>query len=129
LGLYQPLFDRRLELISGASAPTPAEIAAGEEVSKKDDPEYTPLPPAEANAAPVGAGIPEFWLTALRNHLGINELITERDGAALKSLVDIKVSYDVGDKGTGFVLMFEFAPNEFFEEKVLTKTYVYKVRC
>ena len=39
-------------------------------------------------------GIPEFWLTAIKNHPLINEMLTgEQDEEALKHLVDIKTHY------------------------------------
>jgi hypothetical protein len=38
-------------------------------------------------------GIPDFWLTALRNHPGLAELITERDAEALAFLQDVTLEY------------------------------------
>jgi len=123
LELQKPLYDRRHAIITGAAQPTPEEIAAGEAQSQKDDPEYTPLPADSTNTA----AIPEFWLTALRNHIGLAELITERDAAALKHLTDIRVSYlPTTDQKPGFKLSFYFSPNEFFENEVLEKTYLYQ---
>ncbi|KIJ44587.1 hypothetical protein M422DRAFT_30291 [Sphaerobolus stellatus SS14] len=134
---YAPLFDRRREITLGHSAPTSAEIAAGEEESRKDDGEdYTPLPAPAAGTLSTnltkenpGAGIPEFWLTALRNHIGLADLITERDADALKHLVDIRVSYlpeKEGDAAMGFKLTFFFSPNDFFTNETLTKSYIYR---
>lgn len=41
-------------------------------------------------------GVPQFWLTALRNHVELQALITERDEEALAYLTDIRyVCYDV----------------------------------
>ncbi|EMD41287.1 hypothetical protein CERSUDRAFT_127939 [Gelatoporia subvermispora B] len=123
LELQKPLYDRRQAIVSGAAPPTPEEIAAGEAQSQKDDPEYTPLP-SDSTAA---SAIPEFWLTALRNHLGLAELITDRDAAALKHLTDIRVSYlPTTDAKPGFKLQFFFSPNEFFENDMLEKTYLYQ---
>ncbi|GJJ09025.1 hypothetical protein Clacol_003246 [Clathrus columnatus] len=132
MALFTPLFDRRVAIISGISAPTEDEIKAGEEQSAKDDPDYTPLPSLSAtaispslSAANPGMGIPEFWLTALRNHIGISELVTDRDAEALKQLTDIRVSYPSGEQ-LGFRIHFYFAPNDYFTDKELTKTYIYK---
>ena len=59
--------------------------------------------------------------------MGINELITDRDEAALKHLTDITMTYLPREKGTfGYTLGFHFEPNEFFEDSVLEKTYFYK---
>lgn len=91
----------------------------------KDDPEYTPL--EKEGKEPSPEGIPEFWLTALRNHIVLSELITDRDAAALKHLIDIRISYlPTNDPKPGFKLSFHFTPNEFFENEVLEKTYLYQ---
>jgi nucleosome assembly protein 1-like 1 len=109
--------------VSGKAKATSAEIAAGEEVSAKDDDEYTKLPSDSDETAPI----PEFWLTALRNHQGISELITDRDADALKHLTDIKVTYGAPDSRLGFTLTFYFEANEYFSNAQLTKSYIYKV--
>jgi len=89
----------------------------------KDDPLYTPLPSDEATPA----AIPEFWLTALRNHVGLSEIITERDAGALKNLIDIRLSYLPSDSPKpGFKISFIFSPNDYFENEVLDKTYLYQ---
>lgn len=126
LNLQKPLYERRNALIHGSSLATTEEIEAGEALSQKDDPDYTPLPKSEG-PTPSTAPIPEFWLTALRNHIGISELITDRDVGALKHLIDIQLSFlpDSDDK-PGFKLSFVFTPNEFFENTVLEKTYIYQ---
>lgn len=65
-------------------------------------------------------------MTTLKNHLGLSELITERDEEALKHLVDIRLEYPV-DK-PGFTLVFSFAKGAkaFFENEELEKTYYYQ---
>ncbi len=68
-------------------------------------------------------GIPEFWLSAMKNQISLAEMITDRDEAALKELTDIRMEYL--DK-PGFRLIFEFAENEFFTNKTITKTYFYQ---
>ncbi|RDB30100.1 Nucleosome assembly protein 1 [Hypsizygus marmoreus] len=126
LTLQKPLYERRHAIITGAVTPTAEEIAAGEQYSIKDDEEYTPLP---KDTPPSASGIPEFWLTALRNHVGLSELITDRDAAALKHLLDIRIEYlddKAADGKPGFKLLFVFSPNEYFENDVLEKTYVYQ---
>jgi nucleosome assembly protein 1-like 1 len=124
LELQKPLYERRHAIITGSSLPTPEEIEAGEKQSLKDDPDYAPL--AKENAGSASA-IPEFWLTALRNHPGLSELITDRDAAALKHLVDVNISYlPASDSKPGFKISFVFSPNEYFENEVLEKTYVYQ---
>jgi hypothetical protein len=70
--------------------------------------------------------VPQFWLTTLRNHAGINELITERDEKALEYLTNIRYEHIVGDK-LGFKIIFDFAENPYFTENRLEKAYYYQV--
>lgn len=93
----------------------------------KDDEDYIPVP--KENIVP--SAIPEFWLTALRNHIGLADLITERDEGALKHLLDIRLSYlNENEKEyegkPGFKITFIFSPNEFFENETLDKSYLYQ---
>lgn len=62
----------------------------------------------------------------MKNSMPLAETITDSDEEALKSLEDIRLSYLDGQ--AGFCLHFTFAPNDFFEDKELTKTYYYQVR-
>jgi len=132
------LYVRRRELIEGKTEPTEDEIEKGqkaeeedEELEKDDDEsepepiEHLPEPTAEEFAS-APKGIPEFWLTTLKNHVGMSDMITERDEEALKHLVDISVTYP--DDKPGFTLIFEFGPGAkaFFEQTTLTKTYYYQ---
>ncbi|GAW00114.1 NAP-domain-containing protein [Lentinula edodes] len=127
LALQKPLYERREAIINGSEKPTTEEITAGEQQSLKDDEDYTPVP--KENIVP--SAIPEFWLTALRNHIGLADLITERDEGALKHLLDIRLSYlNENEKEyegkPGFKITFIFSPNEFFENETLDKSYLYQ---
>lgn len=123
MSLATPLYERRQAIITGSTKPTLAEIEAGEAVSLKDDEDYKPLPKVTSESELVSSGIPEFWLTALRNHLGLSEMISDRDAEALKSLIDIKISYPT--EAPGFKITFVFKENDYFEGTILEKTYVY----
>jgi len=135
LELQKPMYERRQAIIIGTSLATSEEIAAGEAVSLKDDEAYTPL---SKEVPPSSNGIPEFWLTALRNHIGLGEIITERDAAALKHLIDVRIEHiniedadakqenaDEKQCKQGYKIIFEFSPNDFFENKILEKSYFY----
>ena len=129
---FAPLYQRRAEIIEGAKEPTDAEVEAGKasdsDVESEDEDEEEG---AKISEIPEGddnkdvAGIPAFWLTALRNHVPISETIEDRDEEALKALKDIKLSY-LDDK-PGFKLHFVFGKNDYFEDEELTKTYYYQV--
>ncbi|KAH8822618.1 NAP-domain-containing protein [Flagelloscypha sp. PMI_526] len=120
--LRQPLYTRRNELVHGIGAsPSKEEIDQGQSQSTKEDANYEPL---SLDVPDDGKGIPKFWLTALKNHLTLADIVTKKDEPALESLRDLRLAY-LDDKH-GFKLSFHFDPNEFFENEVLYKTYIYK---
>lgn len=137
---YRPLYERRAQIIAGSIEPSETEIAAGvkmaeeEEATDDEDEEEgeegvkksARVPPTAEELAKSPKGIPEFWVTALSNHLGISELITERDQAALKHLEDIRVSYLDGKPGFKLCFYFGAGAKEFFENEILEKTYYYQ---
>ncbi|KAK9764429.1 histone chaperone [Basidiobolus ranarum] len=122
LNLYSPLYTKRTQIINGKAEPSEEEVEAGkkadedlaQELAKKqeEDPEVQP------------SGVPEFWLTVLKNHIQLADLITTRDEAPLKHLVDVRLVYS--DDKLGFQIEFEFEENEWFTNQVLTKTYYYQ---
>lgn len=116
---FTPLYEKRAKIINGTSEPTEEEIKAGEE---DDEEEAEPAVKSEESTSDV-KGIPEFWLSAMKNQISLAEMITDRDEAALKDLTDVRMEYL--DK-PGFRLIFEFAENEFFSNKAITKTYFYQ---
>ncbi|KAF9316759.1 hypothetical protein BG003_001556 [Podila horticola] len=121
LALYTPLYEKRAEFVSGKTEPTEEEVQDGvsddeEEADDEDDKED------EKEIEKVD-GVPEFWLTALKNNPQFGDIITEKDEAVLKHLVDIRMAYF---EKPGFRLEFEFSPNDHFTNTVLTKTYFYQ---
>jgi nucleosome assembly protein 1-like 1 len=132
---FTPLYEKRAAIVNGQTEPSDEEVKAGE----KDEDEVAKNPEAEGpeggaqdsiadkaaetTAVESVAGIPEFWLSAMKNQISLAEMITDKDEAALKHLVDIRMEYL--DK-PGFRLIFEFADNDFFTNKVVTKTYFYQ---
>ncbi|GMI81298.1 NUCLEOSOME/CHROMATIN ASSEMBLY FACTOR GROUP A 02, nucleosome assembly protein 1;2 [Hibiscus trionum] len=105
--LYQPLYTKRYDIVNGVGEAdgTPNESALDQGEDK----------------AVVEKGVPEFWLTALKNNEVLSEEITERDEGALKYLKDIKW-YRIEDP-KGFKLEFYFDTNPYFKNTVLTKIY------
>ncbi|KAF3793299.1 Nucleosome assembly protein 1 [Nymphaea thermarum] len=110
--LYEPLYSKRYEIVNG--------VVDAESVKSE---------PAEENAAEDKAaegmlvlkGVPDFWLTAMKNNEVLAEEISERDEGALKYLKDIKWARI--DNPKGFKLDFFFDTNPYFKNSVLTKTY------
>ena len=119
---FTPLYQKRAQIVNGATEPTDEEVKVGEEDQEEDE-EATKVEKTEESTStePV-SGIPEFWLSAMKN-LSLAEMITDRDEAALKHLTDVQMEYL--DK-PGFRLIFQFAENEFFTNKTITKTYYYQ---
>lgn len=134
--LYQPLFDKRREFITGDVEPTDAESEwhsdeeeeeklAGDMKSKLVTDEKEKEEEAAAEE-PTPRGIPEFWFTIFRNVDMLSELVREYDEPILKHLQDIKVKFSDPGQPMSFVLEFHFEPNDYFTNAVLTKTYKMK---
>ncbi|WOO82498.1 Putative nucleosome assembly protein [Vanrija pseudolonga] len=129
LAKYNPLYERRQEIIAGKVEPTDEEVTEGQNADSddEDDEEEEGAHVTEITEDGKDAkvtGIPEFWLTALKNHIPVAETITDTDEEALQHLTDIRLSYL--DAQPGFKLHFTFSPNAFFEDAELTKTYYYQ---
>lgn len=121
---FTPLYEKRAKIVNGETEPTDAEVEAGKDDEDDEDGAEVEKPEAGESQVPEDAkGIPEFWLTAMRNQLSLAELITERDEEALKALTDIRMEYL---ERPGFRLIFEFAPNDFFTNTTISKTYFYR---
>ncbi|MCJ1292986.1 hypothetical protein MMC34_004539 [Xylographa carneopallida] len=124
---FTPLYEKRAKIINGAAEPSEEEVKAGEAEDEGEDDEdeagAKASAPSDSAVNDNVSGIPEFWLSAMKNQISLAELITDRDEVALKSLTDIRMEYL---EQPGFRLIFEFAPNEFFTNKVITKTYFYQ---
>ncbi|CAG8814674.1 18544_t:CDS:2, partial [Dentiscutata erythropus] len=131
LELYRPLYEKRLKVVRGECEPTKEEIEIGAtldeeqqtEIEENAQPEKNKVQENKESKKEPVKGIPEFWLTAMKNLGTIAEIITDRDEEALKHLIDIRMSYL---EKPGFQLEFEFEENRFFKNKTLTKTYYYQ---
>merc|ERR1712168_941607 len=147
--LFKPLYDKRMEIVNALYEPNEEEakwVEPGEEEeeNKAEDEEKSTEKNEEKSEDEKMAdsvmdqlkldentkGIPEFWLTAMRNVELIEEMIQEHDEPLLHHLTDVKLIFtgkkaDSTDDDTemGFVLEFHFSPNDFFTNTALTKTY------
>ncbi|KAG2411655.1 hypothetical protein HFD88_009211 [Aspergillus terreus] len=94
---YNPLYQQRFEIITGHTGPSQG---------------HEPL------------GIPDFWLTAMKNHPDIGLRINgDGDERALKYLTNIQVEHL---EDFDFALVFHFAQNEFFSNSALRATFFYQ---
>ncbi|OQO03642.1 hypothetical protein B0A48_10307 [Cryoendolithus antarcticus] len=123
---FTPLYEKRTKIVNGDLEPTEEEVKAGEAEDEDDEDDEDESKDEKAKADDKeGAdtkGIPEFWLSAMKNS-SLAETITDRDEEALKHLTDIRMEYL--DR-PGFRLIFEFAANDFFTNKTISKTYYYQ---
>ncbi|KAG5605645.1 hypothetical protein H5410_027137 [Solanum commersonii] len=105
---YKPLYTKRFEIVNGVIEVEGATIEAA-------------VADQQVDKDAVEKGVPDFWLTAMKNNEVLSEEITERDEEALKFLRDIKWSKI--DDPKGFKLEFFFETNPYFKNTLLTKTY------
>ncbi|KAL3901428.1 MAG: hypothetical protein SGCHY_000616 [Lobulomycetales sp.] len=126
---FAPFYAKRAKIVSGEYEPTAQEFSRKEkETAEEGDEAEEGKSFIVENKGPVIAeiddsivGIPEFWLTALKNTRYFQEEITDEDEPALRHLQDISLEYL--EEGLGFKLLFKFSENEYFSDQVLTKTY------
>lgn len=158
--LFKPLYEKRNDIINAVHEPTdeegkwvePGDDEEGEEKKEEGeekmntDDEKTEEEKTEQEkfAEEVKSklkldmdenakGIPEFWMTAMRNVELIGDMIQDHDEDILKHLTDVKLIFTgkKGDSSTdesemGFVLEFLFNQNDYFTNTALTKTYKMK---
>ncbi|KAM4818828.1 nucleosome assembly protein 1-like 2 [Thomomys bottae] len=98
-----------------------------EEVEEEEEAGGAAAPAGEENKEDP-KGIPDFWLTVLKNVEVLTPLIKKHDEPILKLLTDIKVKLSEPGEPLSFTLEFHFKPNEYFKNELLTKTYVLKSR-
>ncbi|KAI9790386.1 MAG: hypothetical protein M1816_005204 [Peltula sp. TS41687] len=121
---FTPLYEKRAKVVNGVEEPSEEEIQAGKEDEDEEGKDAAANADEKASEkAETTKGIPEFWLSAMKNQVSLAELITDRDEAALKHLTDIRMEYL--DR-PGFRLIFQFEDNEYFTNKTIKKTYFYQ---
>jgi len=151
--LFKPLYVRRTKIVNGLYEPTDEEavwVEPGEDEENKDEEEEEKSKAADGKSEEEKLadgvenqlkldentkGVPEFWLTAMKNVELIEEMIQEHDEDVLKHLTDVKLIFTGKQEGRmtgnddaemGFVLEFHFSPNDYFTNTALTKTYKMK---
>ncbi|KAK4368637.1 hypothetical protein RND71_012429 [Anisodus tanguticus] len=93
--LYLPLYTKRFKIVNGVEVDGPATQAAAADREEDKD-------------AVVEKGVPDFWLTAMKN----NEVLAEKD-----------IKWSRIENPKCFKLEFLFETNPYFKNAVLTKTY------
>lgn len=114
--LFAPAEHRRKEIITGTGAPV-----SDEEVKKGFPEDHAGKVSIEGDDGAEEAGIKNFWLEVLSHHVVLESMIQDHDAEVLEHLLNI--TSRIVDGGIGSLeVAFHFAPNDFFEEEVLTLT-------
>lgn len=108
--LNQQFYNKRAEIVNGNYEPH------GQETEFEEDLEESEV---NNNSDLSLKGIPNFWLTVFKNVEPLAALITPADEPILAHLEDVKLT--VNEKS--FTLDFVFSNNEYFTNRVLSKTY------
>uniref|UniRef100_A0A673MNM6 Nucleosome assembly protein 1-like 4 n=1 Tax=Sinocyclocheilus rhinocerous TaxID=307959 RepID=A0A673MNM6_9TELE len=131
-GLYQPIYDKRRDVVAGTVEPTDEECewqSDREEVELAEDlQKKAALEEKQAESAGTDdpKGVPEFWLTIFKRVDMLEEMLQEHDEPILKHLLDITVKFSEPGQPMSFILEFHFEPNGYFSNSVLTKVYKMK---
>ncbi|XP_044747698.1 nucleosome assembly protein 1-like 1-A [Coccinella septempunctata] len=122
--LYEPLYEKREKIVTGKYEPTEPECEwqSDDEDIANDLKEKATI--ENKNEGADIKGIPEFWLTILKNCRILAEMVQPHDEPILKHLIDIKSICEVDPMI--FTLEFHFSPNEYFTNSVLEKKYFLK---
>lgn len=135
---FSQLYDKRNSIVAGTYEPNAEEAAhsGDEEDDEEEDQANGDATMGETiklpSAFPEDAqGIPEFWLTVIKSASHTDAMIEPHDEAVLKHLTNLVLRYDDietmeggGPPDTiGFTLEFHFEANDYFTNKMLTKTY------
>jgi len=128
--MYGPLYEKRSLITKGEYEPTEEECEWPE---SDEDEEETALSEDVKEKAKLEEekkdedvkGIPGFWLTIFKNVELIADMVQEADEPVLEALKDVTVTFSEKNP-MGFTLYFHFAPNDYFTNTVLTKSYELK---
>lgn len=110
------IFKKRSDIVNGAYEPCDDECKLPGVELKVDEP---------SEGQEKVSGVPNFWLTVMKNVNELSIMIQEYDEDILKHLIDIR-AFSKSAPDLSFQLEFHFEPNEFFQNSVLTKTYLMK---
>lgn len=113
---HDEIFKKRSDVVNGLHQPMDDECKLPGIEMKFDEP---------AEGQELTVGIQAFWVTVLKNVNELKGFLQESDEDALKYLTDIR-AFSKPSPDLSFQLEFHFSPNEFFQNSVLTKTYLMK---
>ncbi|KAM4817849.1 nucleosome assembly protein 1-like 3 [Thomomys bottae] len=71
-------------------------------------------------------GIPNYWLTVLKNVEKLGPMIQKYDEPILKFLADVSLKFSRPGQPISYTFEFHFLPNPYFRNELLIKTYIIK---
>jgi len=137
--IYQPLYDKRTQIVKGEYEPTDAEADFPSDSEDEEADLSTDIKDKKATIEEIDEktdkvketkeedvkGIPSFWLTIMKNVEMLAEMVQETDEPVLEKLEDVTVKLH-SKPLLGFTIYFHFQENEYFNNPVLTKEYEMK---
>ncbi|XP_037960164.1 nucleosome assembly protein 1-like 4 [Teleopsis dalmanni] len=119
----QQFYNQRFEIIFGKIDPPKQEVkwkVAADDENKKNNYNFEEQLREYKKLSGDAIGIPNFWLTVMRNVSALAHLIEEYDEPLLRKLIDIR---EKCNETNGFTLEFHFEKNNYFTNEVLIKKY------
>lgn len=122
--VFEPIYAEREQIVNGEREPTEEEAHWPYKDEPEDEEEVNGSQVKKLKTEGVAAekGLPDFWLKCLQSTNLLGGMIQEHDEPILKHLRDIKVKLNT-QKPYGYTIEFHFNENEYFANKVLSKSY------
>lgn len=123
--VLEPIYVEREKIVNGEHEPTDQEATWNYKDEQENDLEVngnSAKKQKTENGSSDAKGVPEFWLKCLKSTSLLGGLIQPHDEPVLKHLRDIRVRLNTA-KPYGYTLEFHFNENEYFANKVLTKSF------
>lgn len=130
---HQVILKKRFEIISGQYEPNDEECDYPDpDLLQRVDENISLYTQLSMDGTTEGSmngikGIPNFWLHILYSNPMLDFIIHDGDDDILKHLIDIRAVYQ-SQPHYAFILEFEFSPNPFFDNVLLTKEYILKMK-
>jgi len=124
--LKDPIYRKRYSVLTKkdeSTVPSDGTTQASQDDSQAPDSDKTQ--DKEETDVHIGtAGLPKFWLTALKNHRLLADMIETHDEPVLAYLEDIQSEWFDDKEQSSFRLIFKFSENPYFEPSTIVKSYI-----
>ena len=120
--LYMPVYDERMKIITGEKQ-TLTEQETKWDYADECIYEETSLEVEKIDAMTTQKCVPDFWLSAMKSTKLVYDMIMDHDEPVLKHLIDVRCRIHDSNMPYGYTIEFYFSENEWFTNKVLTKSH------